>query len=95
MTERYIPMFTEERNSDTVKRIKISKKNILFFVSLIEHKIELFDIYTGTPIPAGKKSAAFSLAFRADDRTLTDQEADAAVQSALALLERELGAVLR
>ena len=38
VTERYIPMFTEERNSDTVKRIKISENNVLFFVSLIEHK---------------------------------------------------------
>ena len=41
VTERYIPMFTEERNSDTVKRIKISEKNILFFVSLIEHKTKV------------------------------------------------------
>ena len=41
VTERYIPMFTEERNSDTVKRVKISEKNILFFVSLIEHKTKV------------------------------------------------------
>ena len=38
VTERYIPMFTEERNSDTVKRIKLAENNTLFFVSLIEHK---------------------------------------------------------
>ena len=31
VTERYIPMFTEERNSDTVKRIKILGKDTLFF----------------------------------------------------------------
>ena len=41
VTERYIPMFTEERNSDTVKRIKISEKYTLFFVSLIEHKTKV------------------------------------------------------
>lgn len=41
VTERYIPMFTEERNSDTVKRIKISEKDTLFFVSLIEHKTKV------------------------------------------------------
>jgi phenylalanyl-tRNA synthetase beta chain len=58
-------------------------------------EVKLFDIYTGLPIPAGKKSVAFSLKLRADDRTLTDTEADADVKSVLALLEKELGAVLR
>lgn len=58
-------------------------------------EICLFDIYTGAPIPAGKKSVAFSLILRADDKTLTDREADADVQSILALLKSELGAVLR
>ncbi|MDR3278658.1 MAG: phenylalanine--tRNA ligase subunit beta [Oscillospiraceae bacterium] len=55
----------------------------------------LFDIYTGAPIPEGKKSAAFSLKLRADDRTLTDAEADDAVQKILALLKTELDAVIR
>lgn len=41
VTERYIPMFTEERNSDTVKRIKIEGNNTLFFISLIEHKTKV------------------------------------------------------
>ena len=41
VTERYLPMFTEERNSDTVKRIKIGGNNTLFFVSLIEHKTKV------------------------------------------------------
>lgn len=38
VSERYVPMFTEERESDTVKRIRISEKDTLFFISLIEHK---------------------------------------------------------
>ncbi len=58
-------------------------------------EIELFDVYTGAPIPDGKKSVAFSLKLRADDRTLTDKEADEDVRAVLALLETELGAVLR
>ncbi|MDE7428760.1 MAG: Rpn family recombination-promoting nuclease/putative transposase, partial [Lachnospiraceae bacterium] len=41
VTERYVPMFTEERNSDTVKRIRISEKDTLFFVTLIEHKTKV------------------------------------------------------
>jgi len=58
-------------------------------------EVQLFDIYTGAPIPEGKKSVAFSLTLRADDRTLTDTEADADVKSILSLLEIELGASLR
>ena len=57
--------------------------------------VALFDIYTGTGIPAGKKSVAFNLTLRADDRSLTAQEADEDVQSILTLLASELHAVLR
>ncbi|MTQ97757.1 phenylalanine--tRNA ligase subunit beta [Pseudoflavonifractor sp. BIOML-A3] len=58
-------------------------------------EVELFDIYTGAPIPAGRKSVAFNLTLRAEDRSLTAAEADEDVKSVLALLESELGAVLR
>ena len=43
----------------------------------------------------GKKSVAFNLTLRADDRSLTSEEADADVKAVLELLEQELGAVLR
>ena len=58
-------------------------------------EVELFDIYTGAPIPEGKKSVAFNLTLRSDDRSLTAAEADEDVKSVLELLEKELGAVLR
>ena len=58
-------------------------------------EVTLFDIYTGAPIPEGKKSVAFNLTLRADDRSLTAEEADADVSAILALLEQELGATLR
>ena len=58
-------------------------------------EVELFDIYTGAPIPEGKKSVAFNLTLRSDDRSLTAAEADEDVKSILELLEKELGAVLR
>ena len=57
--------------------------------------VALFDIYTGTGIPEGKKSVAFNLTLRADDRSLTAEEADADVASILELLKNELDAVLR
>jgi phenylalanyl-tRNA synthetase beta chain len=41
-------------------------------------KVELFDIYTGGSIATGKKSMAYSLTFRAADRTLTDAEVNGA-----------------
>ncbi len=58
-------------------------------------EVSLFDIYQGAGIPAGKKSVAFNLVLRSDDRSLTAAEADEDVTSILALLESELGAVLR
>jgi len=39
-------------------------------------EIDLFDIYQGENIPAGKKNFAFHLVFQSDERTLTDKEAD-------------------
>ena len=58
-------------------------------------KVTLFDIYRGKGVPEGKKSVAFNLVLRADDRSLTSEEADADIRSILETLEKELGAVLR
>lgn len=55
----------------------------------------LFDIYRGKGVDEGKKSVAFRLVLRADDRSLTAEEADADVSAILETLEKELGAVLR
>ena len=57
--------------------------------------VALFDIYTGTGVAPGKKSVAFNLTLRSDDRSLTAEEADADVKSILTALEQECGAVLR
>ena len=58
-------------------------------------QIRFFDVYRGKGVPQGKKSMAFSLEFRADDRTLTDADSEAAVSKILAALEESLGATLR
>ena len=57
--------------------------------------VALFDIYTGVGIAPGKKSVAFNLTLRSDERSLTAAEADEDVKSILALLQTELGATLR
>jgi phenylalanyl-tRNA synthetase beta chain len=55
----------------------------------------LFDVYAGEQIGAGKKSVAYSLRFRAPDRTLTEKEVRVAVEAAVASAARRVGAVQR
>ncbi|MBE3101897.1 MAG: hypothetical protein IMZ47_06465 [Firmicutes bacterium] len=70
---------------DTIKK---SGGNILESVSL-------FDIYEGSQIPVGFKSMAYALTYRANDRTLKDEEVNKSHQKILKALENELGAKLR
>ena len=58
-------------------------------------KIDLFDIYRGPGIAPGKKSVAFSLELRADDRTLTDEDSVNTVNRVLDALREKLDVVLR
>ena len=57
--------------------------------------IQLFDIYRGPGIAPGKKSVAFSLELRADDRTLTDEETTGVTNAVLEKLKNDLGVTLR
>ena len=57
--------------------------------------VRLFDIYRGTGIADGKKSMAFSMELRADDRTLTDTDSEQVMAKVLDALQKELDAVLR
>ncbi|MDJ0357343.1 phenylalanine--tRNA ligase subunit beta [Paenarthrobacter sp. PH39-S1] len=57
--------------------------------------VALFDDYRGTGIGEDRKSLAFGLRFRADDRTLTADEATAAREAAVAVAAERFGAVLR
>ena len=58
-------------------------------------RVDLFDIYRGKGVAEGKKSVAFSLVLRADDRTLTDADSEGVTSKVLAALEAKLGATLR
>ena len=62
------------------------EKMIAQAVGKILENIALFDVYAGAQIPAGMKSVAFSIRMRAADRTLTDEEADAAMKRAIKAL---------
>ena len=54
-----------------------------------------FDVYTGAPIPEGRKSLAFKLTYQAQGRTLTDKEVARVHRKIARAAERELGATLR
>jgi phenylalanyl-tRNA synthetase beta chain len=57
--------------------------------------VRLFDVYTGSQVGEDRKSLAYTLRFRAPDRTLTVAETTAARDAAVAEATRRVGAVLR
>ncbi|MBO9531404.1 MAG: phenylalanine--tRNA ligase subunit beta [Solirubrobacteraceae bacterium] len=57
--------------------------------------VSVFDVYTGPGVDDGKRSLALRLTFRAEDRTLTEEEATKARGKILAALEQQVGAVAR
>ena len=57
--------------------------------------LRLFDVYTGEQAGPGRKSLAYTLTFRAPDRTLTTEEAVAARDAAVAVAAGQCGAELR
>ena len=73
---------------DIVKVIKAQKSDII-------EDYKLFDVYEGKQVGEGKKSVAYSITFRAADRTLTDEDVNPVTEKILAELESKLGAQLR
>ncbi len=57
--------------------------------------VRLFDVYTGESIPEGKRSLAYSLLYQAEERTLTDEEAQEVHGRIQGALEAELAAQVR
>jgi len=58
-------------------------------------EVRLFDVYSGEPIPAGKRSLAFRLSYRDPERTLTDDLVNRQHQALIKALAEDLGAELR
>jgi phenylalanyl-tRNA synthetase beta chain len=57
--------------------------------------VRLFDLYAGKELPAGKHSLALSLSYRAANRTLTDEEVNAAHERVVQVLKEAFGAEIR
>jgi phenylalanyl-tRNA synthetase beta chain len=69
-------------------RIKKAGGNLL-------ESIVLFDVYRGKQVPAGKKSLAYSICYRSQEKTLTDGEVDEIHRKVISELETTFGATLR
>ncbi len=57
--------------------------------------VELFDVYEGKNLPAGKKSYAVNFILQDEEKTMNDKQIDAIMQKLIASLKKQLGAELR
>jgi phenylalanyl-tRNA synthetase beta chain len=69
-------------------------QDIIQAFSLVE-QVSLFDVYSGEPVPLGKKSLAYHITFQSPAQTLTDEAVSKILQQILDKLSREVGATLR
>ena len=58
-------------------------------------RVELFDVYEGDKLPAGKKSYAVNCILQDEEKTMGDKQIDAIMQKLIANLKKQLGAELR
>jgi phenylalanyl-tRNA synthetase beta chain len=61
----------------------------------ILRSVNLFDVYEGEKIEAGKKSYAISFTMQDDQKTLTDNDIEKLMKRLTEVFEKELGAVIR
>lgn len=67
--------------SEVIQKIQLGGTNLI-------REIEVFDIFEGPPLPAGKKNLAFHIIYQAKDRTLTSAEIDKLQKKITKTLER-------
>jgi phenylalanyl-tRNA synthetase beta chain len=100
ITARALPRFPSvERDFAIVIDRMFSAQQIIDWIknraeALIQD-VEVFDEYLGSPIPEGKKSLAYKISYRADDRTLTDTEVNTLHQSLMDQVVKLFGAQIR
>jgi phenylalanyl-tRNA synthetase beta chain len=100
ITARSLPRFPSvERDFAIVVEREFPSQQIISWIknrgeALIEY-VEVFDQYLGSPIPAGKKSLAYKISYRADDRTLTDTEVNTLHHSLVDQIAKFFGGEVR
>jgi phenylalanyl-tRNA synthetase beta chain len=78
-----------ELQNDEVRRVILEVG-----APLVEDAL-IFDVYTGKPIPEGRKNLAYAIRYRSPERTLTDAEVTAAHQRIISEVNQRLGGALR
>jgi phenylalanyl-tRNA synthetase beta chain len=100
ITARSLPRFPSvERDFAIVVEREFPSQQIISWIknrgeALIEY-VEVFDQYLGSPIPTGKKSLAYKISYRADDRTLTDTEVNTLHQGLVDQIAKFFGGEVR
>ena len=69
--------------------------DVIAGASRLVEDVQLFDLYQGEHVPAGKRSLAFSILFRSSEKTLVDEEVDNAFKDIVAKLEKNYEIKLR
>ena len=64
-------------------------------VSPLVVNVELFDVYQGEHVPEGKKSMAYRIVYRSNERTLETNEVDAEHNKVREMLQKTFGAEVR
>ena len=82
-------VFDKEVNADEIKEV-IQNSAGEFYKDL-----EIFDIYEGERIDAGKKSIALSISWQSSSKTLLDSDIDTAVEKIVNSIKKELDGTLR
>jgi phenylalanyl-tRNA synthetase beta chain len=88
--KRDLSMIVDKQTTyDSIRALAYqTEKNLL-------QDVNLFDLYAGENIPAGKKSCALSFILSDDAKTLTDAEIDSVIGKLINAYEKKLGAVVR
>lgn len=100
LTARPLPRFPSvERDLALVVDEDFPAERIIQWIkqldrSLVE-EVEVFDEYRGLPVPEGKKSLAYTISYRAEDRTLTDGEVNEIHRELIARIGELFGAQMR
>jgi phenylalanyl-tRNA synthetase beta chain len=97
---RQIPRFPSvTRDVSIIVDAAVQAGQILQFINTFHpnllREVRLFDVYAGKPVPVSRKSLTFALTYRADDRTLTDEEVNSIQTRVVEQLRQRFGAQLR
>lgn len=100
LTARSLPRFPSvERDLAVVVEEAFPAQRIISWIKDLNHSliedVQVFDQYHGSPIPEGRKSLAYTISYRAENRTLTDSEVNTIHQDLIARISEVFGAQLR